>query len=229
MIDDNQRSEIYLAAVKASERLRDERLAAADQAHTAGIGAADRAVATRQSSLADRDRAYASASDARQMAHDIAYQEHQDRLAALQRHFGQMRVARGDPDAPHAIAWLATAGIAEPAVIAEPTTPPIGQEACRPQTITSGGATREAGAILSPSGAPSPIPFGRDPPRGTFTGSPASLADLKRRAVMTPAEREALSPVAPTPADDGRAPADPKQSDDGRWVHFLPDWADTRH
>ena len=84
-------TETYLAAKGVSERLRDERCRAADREHMTAIEAADLAIRRRECSFADRDRAYAAASDARQYVYDEAYQDHQDRLAGpAKASFGQL-------------------------------------------------------------------------------------------------------------------------------------------
>jgi hypothetical protein len=56
---------------------------------------------------AARDRAYSAASDARAGMYAEAEQRHANRLAAIQRHFGQQITSRGDPDADHALVFVA--------------------------------------------------------------------------------------------------------------------------
>ena len=59
-----------------------------------------------------RDAIYSAASDARAGAYVEAELLHYDRLAAIQRHFGQQVMSRGDPDADHALAFVET--VADP-------------------------------------------------------------------------------------------------------------------
>jgi hypothetical protein len=61
---------------------------------------------------AARDATYAAAADARAAAYAEAEQRHYDRLAAIQRYFGQQVVSRGNPDAGHALAFVET--VADP-------------------------------------------------------------------------------------------------------------------
>ena len=65
-----------------------------------------------------RDATYAAAGDARAAAHAEAEQRHYERLAAIQRHFGQQVMSRGDPDADHALAFVET--VADPAGLYSP-------------------------------------------------------------------------------------------------------------
>jgi hypothetical protein len=74
-----------------------------------------------------RDATYAAASDVRAAAYAEAEQRQDDRLAAVQRHFGQQIARRGDPDADHALAFVET--VADPERLFAPflQEPPIGR------------------------------------------------------------------------------------------------------
>ena len=72
---------------------------------------------------AARDVTYAAASDARAEMYTEAEQRHADRLAAIQRHFGQQITSRGNPDADHAVAFVAEhdpEGLFAPAAVDPP-------------------------------------------------------------------------------------------------------------
>jgi hypothetical protein len=119
---------VYLASVRASERLRDDRQKAAEQAHADVTAQADQDYhgnPDRAAGARNRDRVYALTGDGRQGVYDRAAQDHFDRVAAAQRHFGQSISARGNPDAPHAQAWLRGLDVDEFA--AQPEPPPIGR------------------------------------------------------------------------------------------------------
>ena len=85
------RSEAHHRACLASEKI---------------LGDAYRAAEAR----AARDATYAVAADVRAAAYAEAEERHRDRLAAIQRHFGQQVMSRGDPDADHAFAFVETVG-----------------------------------------------------------------------------------------------------------------------
>lgn len=56
---------------------------------------------------AERNALHAGASDSRAALHRECSQWHADGLAAIQRHFGQQITSRGNPDADHAIVFVA--------------------------------------------------------------------------------------------------------------------------
>ena len=118
---------VYLAAIRGSEAIR-EGVAAADQAQADVTAQADQDYhgnPDRAAGARNRDRVYALAGDGRQGMYDRAAQDHFDRVAAAQRHFGQAIRARGNPDATHAQNWLATLDVE--AFRADPEPPPIGR------------------------------------------------------------------------------------------------------
>jgi hypothetical protein len=55
---------------------------------------------------AARDATYSAAGDARAAAYAEAEQRHYDRLAAIQRYFGQQMARRGNPDADYAVVFV---------------------------------------------------------------------------------------------------------------------------
>ncbi len=71
----------------------------------------------------NRTRVYALAGDGRQAIIARTAQDHSDRVAAPQRHFGQQVTGRGDPDATHAQSWLA--GLEVDEYRARPQPPPV--------------------------------------------------------------------------------------------------------
>jgi hypothetical protein len=107
------REEAYHRARQASEKLRDNVYKAANQLSADAITDADaklRGASFNTEAKAARDAAYAAASDARAGAYAEAEQRHFDRLAAIQRHFGQQTISRGNPG--HALAFVET--VADP-------------------------------------------------------------------------------------------------------------------
>ena len=99
----------------ASEQILADTLQAADQrsaAAVAGAYAKLRQACFSVEASALRDATYAVAADARADAYAEAEQRHYDRLGAMQRHFGQQVMSRGDPDADHALAFIET--VADP-------------------------------------------------------------------------------------------------------------------
>ena len=71
---------------------------------------ARRAITTEARAL--RDATYAAAGDARAEIVGEAERRHYERLAAIQRHFGQHVMSRGNPEADHALAFVET--VADP-------------------------------------------------------------------------------------------------------------------
>ena len=91
------------------------RLCVADQLSADAITDADAKLRQERFSAkakAVREATYAAASDTRAGMIAEAEQRHRDRLAAIQRHFGQQVMSRGDPDADHALAFIET--VADP-------------------------------------------------------------------------------------------------------------------
>jgi hypothetical protein len=171
----------YLKAIRASERLRDDRQKAADQAHADVIAQADHDCG------ANTDRV-AGPRNRRQGIYDRAAQDHFDRVAAAQQHFGQAIRARGNPDAPHAQNWLASLGVE--AFRTDPEPSPIGSPAIVEHHPGMPVARRidERGIIVAEPFTPG------DGGRGTFSGDAAAA---RRFATMTRRERaEAAAWVA---------------------------------
>ena len=95
----------------ASEKIREDAYRAAAQLVVDATADADTKLRQARFSVearAVRDAAYATAAD----AYAEAEQRHRDRLAAIQRHFGQQVMSRGDPNADHALAFVDT--VADP-------------------------------------------------------------------------------------------------------------------
>ena len=69
---------------------------------------------------------YARAADNRAAAYAEAEQRHRDRLAAIQRHFGQQVTCHGNPDAGHAQAFVETVADPEGQFAPVPVEAPIG-------------------------------------------------------------------------------------------------------
>jgi hypothetical protein len=174
---------VYLASVRASERLREDHQKAADQAFADVIAQADHDCGANTDRVAgprNRDRTYALASDGRQGIYDRAAQDHFDRVAATQRHFGQAIRARGNPDAPHAQAWLASLDV--DAFRAAPAPPPVGSPVMAEHHpgIRVERRIDERGIIVAETFTPG------DGGRGTFRGDAAAA---RRFATMTQRER----------------------------------------
>jgi hypothetical protein len=123
------KNEVFQAAREKSERIKQDAYTAANQLAVDCIETADAAPrkdAFNPAAKAAREHAYSAASDARAGMHAEAEQRHTNRLAAVQRHFGQQITSRGDPDADRALAFVAEvdptgvwAPIAKPAPIGE--------------------------------------------------------------------------------------------------------------
>ena len=109
------RNDAYRRACLASEKIRDDAYRAADQLSADAITDADAKLRQARFSAearAARDATYCASGDARAAAYAEAEQQHRDRLAAIERHFGQQISRRGDPDADHALAFVET--VADP-------------------------------------------------------------------------------------------------------------------
>jgi hypothetical protein len=116
---------------------------------------------------AARDATYSAAGDARAAAYAEAEQRHCDRLAAIQRHFGQQIGRRGDPDADHALAFVETVVDPEGLYAPQPAETPIG----RVVEIGYNGIKRQVrvdanGRVV----AESPVSNDGWSTRGTFAG-----------------------------------------------------------
>jgi hypothetical protein len=80
-----------------------------------------------QIDAAAKTAAYSLASDVRAAAYPGAEQRHRDRMAAIQRHFGQQVMSRGDPDADHALDFVETDADPERLFAPFPAEAPIGR------------------------------------------------------------------------------------------------------
>ena len=179
------RDDAYVAGRAGSAAILADAYGAAEQLYQDVLdGAHAKAMGSRRTlaDMAERDRAHGNAGDARAYMYQEAEERHQDRLAALAQHFGQFYGGQGNPAADHARAFVETLDPAGEHKVAAPEPTPI-------RRIEFGGVTREAGAILSPSGAPSLIPFDRSNSRETFTGDTAAFNRLKFAGTRTPSER----------------------------------------
>ena len=157
----------YLAAVRASERIRDDLIAAADHLHANATEAAHNRMMASRRDLADAHRlrrVQTNADDARKSMYEDAERLHLDRRAALAQHFGQHQTGPGNPDAPHARAFVAS-------LYGEPT------------VVEHHAGIQHIRRVLN--GRVVPEVFGADPPRETFDGD---MRAAKARAAMTPAE-----------------------------------------
>jgi hypothetical protein len=151
---------------------------------------------------AARDRAYSAASDARAGMYSEAEQRHGNRMAAIQRHFGQQITSRGNPDAENALAFVAEidpAGMWAP--IAKPA--PIGEVS----TVEFAGIKQQRrvdanGRVV----AENPVADDGWSNRGTFTGDAAAFMAAKRAGVGLGPEEEPADPGTPV---EGR-PAEPQ-------------------
>ena len=114
----------------ASEKIREDAYRAADQLVVNAIADADAKLHRARFSAeakAVRDATYSISGDARAGMVAEAEQRHRDRLAAIQRHFGQQIMSRGDPDADHALAFVETVADPEGLHAPLPTEAPIGR------------------------------------------------------------------------------------------------------
>jgi hypothetical protein len=150
-----------------------------------------------QAGKAARERAYSAASDARAGVYAEAEQRHANRMAALARYLGQAYRGSGDPDADHALAFVAEvdpAGLWAP--IATPA--PVGTLT----TINVAGMKRQVrvganGRVV----AENPVADDGWSNRGTFTGDASAFMAAKRAGVgVRPGEEpshQATPVVAP--------------------------------
>ena len=181
------RDETYLSALAASAAILADGYRTADQLHADVIDGAHETLKRSRRDLADlaeRDRAYGNASDARAYLYAEAEQRHQDRLAALALHFGQFYRGPGNPAADHAQAFVASI---DPAGDDEYAAPPLPEPVGTPAVVTFGGSRHERRVDERGRVVPEQLQQ-PDPERGTFTGSPAEFAAAKARGVMTPTE-----------------------------------------
>jgi len=185
---------------------------AADQLSDGAITDADAKLGQGRFSVeagAHRDATYSAAGDARAGAYVEAEQRHDDRLAAIQRHFGHQFTIRGNPDASHAADFV------------EMVADPEGQFAPQPAEVPSGklisiaynGVRRQVrvdvnGRIV----AENPVADDRWSNRGTFTGDTEAFMAAKRAGVglkPDPDEPPPAPPIPPPPMIRAEAQPEP--------------------
>jgi hypothetical protein len=142
---------------------------------------------------AARDATYSAAGDARAAAYAEAEQRHYDRLAAIQRYFGQQIARRGDPDADHALAFVETIADPERLYAPQPAEAPIG----RVVEIAYNGIKRQVrvdanGRVV----ADSDDGWSR---RGTFAGDAEAFMAAKRAGVGLKPDPDEPPPAPPIP------------------------------
>ena len=158
---------------------------------------------------AARDATYSAAGDARAAAYAEAEQRHYDRLAAIQRYFGQQIARRGDPDADHALAFVETVADPEGLYAPQPAAAPIG----RVVEIAYNGIKRQVrvdanGRVVAES------PFSNDgwSNRATFVGDAEAFMAGKRAGVGLkpyPEEPPPAPPIPPPPMIRAEPPPKP--------------------
>ena len=120
------RNEAYHRARLASEKILKDAYQAADRRHAEARTVASAKL--RRSNLDANAKLfrYARAADNRAAAYAEAEQRHRDRLAAIQRHFGQQVTCHGNPDAGHEQAFVETVADPEGQFAPVPVEAPIG-------------------------------------------------------------------------------------------------------
>jgi len=195
------RNDAYRRACLASEKIRDDAYRAADQLSADAITDADAKLRQARFSAearAARDATYCASGDARAAAYAEAEQQHRDRLAAIERHFGQQISRRGDPDADHALAFVETVADPEGLYRPQPVEAPIG----RMVEIAYNGIKRQVrvdanGRVV----AENPIADDGWSNRGTFSGdAEAFLAQSAGVGLKpNPEEPPPAPPIPPPP------------------------------
>ena len=142
-------------------------------------------------------RGRAAAGDAQAAAYAEAEQRHRDRLAAIQRHFGQQIARRGDPDADHALAFVETVADPEGQYASQPAKAPIG----RVVEIAYNGIKRQvrvdaSGRVV----AENPVSDDGWSNRGTFAGDAEAFLAAKRAGVGAKPDPEEPPQAPPIPA-----------------------------
>jgi hypothetical protein len=145
---------------------------------------------------AARDAIYSAAGDVRSAAYAEAEQRHYDRMAAIQRHFGQQVTSRGNPDAGHAQAFVETVADPEGLFAPQPVDPPIG----RVVEIAYNGIKRQVrvdarGRVVAENSV-ADDGWSRC---GTFTGDAEAFLAAKRAGVGLKPDPEEPPPAPPIP------------------------------
>jgi hypothetical protein len=147
---------------------------------------------------AARDATYSAAGDARAAAYAEAEQRHYDRVAAIQRYFGQQMARRGNPDADYAVVFVEMVADPEGLYAPQPGEAPIG----RVVEIAYNGIKRlvrvdARGRVVA--SAENHVAGDGWSNRGTFTGDAEAFMAAKRAGVG----------VKPGPEEPPPAPAVP--------------------
>jgi len=206
------RNEADHRARLASEKIPDDAYRAADQLVVDVASDADaklRKAGFSAEAGAARDATYSAAGDARAAAFAEAEQRHYDRLAAIQRHFGQQIARRGDPDADHALAFVETVADPEGLYTPQPDEASIG----RVVEIAYNGIKRQVrvnanGRVV----AESPVSNDGWSTRGTFAGDAEAFMAAKRAGVglkPDPEDPPPAPPIPPPPVIRAEPPREP--------------------
>jgi len=147
---------------------------------------------------AAKTAAYSLASDVRAAAYADAEQRHRDRMAAIQRYFEQLIVARGHPATDHALAFVET--VADP----EGLFAPVAVELAQGEVVTTiayNGIRRQVridgnGRVAAHVDAQTGDGWSR---RGTFVGDAEAFMAAKRAGVSTPEEPPPAPRIPPPP------------------------------
>src|SRR6516162_11066246 len=194
------RNEADHRARLASEKIPDDAYRAADQLVVDVASDADaklRKAGFSAEAGAARDATYSAAGDARAAAYAEAEQRHYDRLAAIQRYFGQQIARRGDPDADHALAFVETIADPERLYAPQPAEAPIG----RVVEISYNWIKRQVrvdanGRVV----AENPVADDGWSNRGTFAGDAEAFMAAKRAGVGAKPDPEEPPQAPPIPA-----------------------------
>ena len=133
---------------------------------------------------------YALAADNRAAAYAEAEQQHRDRLAAIQRRFGQQITSRGNPDASHSADFVEMVADPEGLYAQQPGEAPIG----RVVEIAYNGIKRQVRVV-----AESPIADDGWSRRGTFAGDAEAFIAAKRAGVGLKSDPDEPPPAPPIP------------------------------
>jgi hypothetical protein len=142
------------------------------------------------------------AADNRAAAYAEAEQRHRDRLAAIQRHFGQQVTSHGSPDAGHALAFVET--VADPEGLYAPQPGEAASNGVRGigrvGEIAYNGIKRQVrvdanGRVV----AESPIADDGWSRRGTFAGDAEAFMAAKRAGVGLKSDPDEPPPAPPIP------------------------------
>ena len=196
------RNEAYHRARLASEKILKDAYQAADRRHAEARTVASAKL--RRSNLDANAKLfrYALAADNRAAAYAEAEQQHRDRLAAIQRHFGQQVTSHGSPDAGHALAFVET--VADPEGLYAPQPGEAASNGVRGigrvGEIAYNGIKRQVrvdanGRVV----AESPIADDGWSRRRTFAGDAEAFMAAKRAGVGLKSDPDEPPPAPPIP------------------------------